>query len=318
MVLLCLVPPTAAQIPASFQIPILGYVFDSEIRAIRPIAGIIGNSRIGAALPLTLEIDKVAFLPDHRHAIVGSNDNLEVLVLDLQGTKSVPIAGAPSSLTEIRMSPDGSAAALYYSTDKKVLVVVGLPTSPAIQATIDVSFAESPLRRFAVSNNGSVALLHFSLPEQDSLYTWTVASGPRYLMAASRVSDMRFISDDAVILDSGNDQALLIRNVREQATPALIADSRDGLSDPIGIATSSRGEIYIGGSTGTILVLDSMGHILKAVHCGCAISTMTALANSAVLLTDRINQPLFVLDGSESDQILFIPALSTQAQGSVK
>jgi len=309
---------TAAQIPASFQVPILGHVFDSESFTIRPIAGIIGNSRIEAALPLALAIDKVAFLPDHRHAIASSRDNPEVLVLDLQVNQTVPIAGAPSFLTAIRTSPDGSAAALYYSTDKKILMVAGLPASPAIRATIDVSFAESSLRQFAISNNGAVALLDFSLPEQDSLYTWTASSGPRYLMTASRVSDMRFIGDDAVILDSGNDRALLIQNVREQATPTLIADSRDGLSGPIGIATSIRDEIYIGGSTGTILVLNSIGHILKTVQCGCTISTMTLLANSAVLLTDRLNRPLFVLDGSESDQILFIPALSTQAEGSVQ
>jgi hypothetical protein len=124
---------------------------------------------------------------------------------------------------------------------------------------------------------------------------------------------MAFLGDDAVYLDVGSNQALLVRNVRDQAVPAVIADSGDGLSGPVAVYFSIRSEIYVGNSDGGILVLDSTGHFLRRTRCNCAITAMAPLAKSAVRLTDRIDQPIYVLDGSIADQILFIPALPAEA-----
>jgi hypothetical protein len=291
----------------------LGYLFDAENRGIRPLTGIPGSSTIGALIPLALTTETIAFLPDQRRAIVSSPERSETFVLDLRELTEVPIRGTSSSVTAIRPSPRGSAAALYYVAAKKVVVVTGIPEAPVIEATIDVSFSGEPLTQFAISNDATTALLSFSSAEQDSVYAWTVSTGTRHVSTASRISDIKFLNEDAVVVDSGKNQALLIRNVREQAVPALIASAEDGLSQPVAAFISSRNEIYIGDFSGIVVVLDSTGHILRKADCSCTITTMTPLANSALRVTDRIDQPIYILDGSESGRFLFIPALSARA-----
>lgn len=294
----------------------MGYLFDASSRSIRPIVGIPGSSSLGAPLALPISIDKIAILSDQQHAIVGSPVDTDALVLDLKELRTLPINGASSSsITEIRTSPGGSVAGLFYAAAKRIVIVGGLPDTPVVRATIDISFVKDPLRRFAIADDAT-ALLDFSSDEQDTLYSWSVSAGPRYVSRASRISDMTFLGDDAVYLDAGNQQALLIRNVREQVAPAVIADSGDGLSDPVAVFVSARSEIYIGDSEGGILVLDSTGHLLRRTRCNCAITTMTPLAKAALRLTDRIDHPIYVLDGSDADRIVFIPALpSEEVQG---
>src|SRR5688572_19361295 len=94
----------AAQIPASFHVPILGYVFDGDSHNIRPIVGILGNSRIEAPLELGgLEIRQAAILTDQKHAIVSAADAAEALVLDLEEPgRSGAIFGAPSNFSALR------------------------------------------------------------------------------------------------------------------------------------------------------------------------------------------------------------------------
>ena len=310
MIMVVLPAMAVAQVPASFEAPVLGYLFDAEHRGVRPITGIPGSSTIGAPIPLAVPTETLVFLPDQRHAIVGSSERPETFVLDLRELTEVPIRGTSSAVTAMRISPRGSAAALYYAAANKVLVVTGLPEAPVIRATIDISFSDDPLRHFAVADDGTTALLSFSLAEHDSVYAWTASTGPHHVSTASTVSDMTFLNEDAVVVDSGKKQALLIRNVRQQAVPALIASAEDGLSQPVAAFISSRNEIYIGDSSGIVLVLDSTGHILRKAHCSCTITTMVSLANSAVRLTDRSDQPMFIMDGSEFDRFLFVPALS--------
>jgi hypothetical protein len=314
LIFFSLTAAAAAQVPASFQAPMLGHLFDAGRGGIIPIVGIPGNSRIEAALPLALSLEKVAFLPDQRHAIVSSSERPEALVLDLKESTSTPIPGTSSSFTAVRTNSAGTGAAFYYAGTNNVVVVAGVPATPAIHATIDVSFGNGPLRQFALSDEGDVALLVFSSADGDLLYTWTGSAGPRFVLTSATISDLAFLGEeDAVIVDSSADQALLIRNVRQQATPTLLASAREGLSQPSAVFISTRNEIYISNTPDLVLVLDGSGHVLRRTPCGCRITTIARLANSALRLTDRIDQPLILLDGSESDRVLFVPAFSPPA-----
>jgi hypothetical protein len=303
-----------AQINASFKVPILGYVVDKENPGIRPITGIAGSSRIDAPLPLPFAITQVAVLSDQRHAIVASADSAEVLILNLETLQFVPVPGASSLVTTIRSSADGFAAALYYASTRNIVVVTGAPNSPMVHATIDVSFSPDPLGRFAVSGDGSLALMAFSSAEQDHLYGWSSSGGMRHITIASRISDIRFMGEDAVVADSGLDQALLIRNVGNQAVPMLLAEARDGVSIPVAISTFNGNEIYIGnGGTGTVLVVSPSGHILREVSCRCTLTTMEPLGRTGLRLTDQLRRPIIMLDrGSTEEQILFVPGLSLE------
>jgi len=310
---LCVASIVFAQIPASLQTPMLGYVFDATARGIRPIVGIPGSSSLDELLPLGISVEKVAFLPDQWHAIVGSADTRDAAVVDLRSLKNVPISGASSSITEIRTSARGAVAALYYATAGRMVLVDGLPEAPVIRTTIDLSTVRGVLRRFAVSDD-ETSLLSFYSDEKENLYAWNASNGLRYVANATRISDMAFSGNDAIYLDLGSDQAFRIRNIRENAAPELLADSEIGLFQPAAVFVSGRGEIFIGNSDGGILVLDSTGLPLRKSRCRCTITAMEPLAKSALRLTERVDQPIYVLDGSDADRIIFIPALPADAE----
>jgi len=297
----------AAQLPASFQIPTMGYFFDADSRSIRTIAGIPGNARLDAPLALSMSVEKAALLPDQWHAIVASADLDGVVVVDLRELKTLPISGTSSSVSEIRVSPGGSTAALFYAAARKVVVVSGLPDMPVNQATIDISVPSGTLKQFAVADDGTT-LLSFTSPDAEQLYRWSEVAGLQYVANTSRISSMTFLGPDAVYADAGSDQAFRIPNVRETSVPTLVADSGDGVSNPVAVYGSVRNEILIGNAGGLLLVLNASGHPIRSFHCHCEITTFAPLAKSALLLTDRIDQPLYVLDSS-NDQVFFIPAL---------
>jgi hypothetical protein len=303
----------AGQTPGSFRTPIVGYIQDLQV--IRPIVGIPGSARIAGALDLGIAVRDAVFLPDQRHAIVASPDAGDVLVVDLeQPSRSFPIADAPSSVSAIRAGRDGKSAGLYYSQSKRLLVVKGLPEAPAIHASVDVSFAVEPLKQFAVSEDGGALLLVFGSGMSDLLYSWTPSGGPRFVATASRVSDLIFLSSDAVVVDSLAEQVILIQAVRDRAVPLLLATSSDGLAAPVAVSASVNDDIYVA-SSDAVFILNARGRLLRKVACSCTITTMTPLSQAAFRMTSRLDEPLFVFDGSAPERIVFVPALSPQATG---
>jgi hypothetical protein len=314
--LFCLTESIEGQIPASFGVTILGYLLDNDLHAIRPIVGIPGNSRIDSAIDLGVPVQDAAFPAGQKHAIVVSPQAEEVLLVDLEDlTHPRRIVGAPSSISMIRTSVDGTKAALYDSKSNQLFIVSGIPNAAAVVRTVDVSLDGAALTRFAISNDGAVALLAFRGEESDVLYSWESTAGRRFVTTVSRVSDIAFVDGDAVVTDSGSDQVLLIRGVRNQASPALIADSKDGISRPAAVSISSRHEIYIGVAD-AVIVMDASGHLLRRVPCDCTVTMMMPLRDAAFRLTGPLDRPLLVLDGrTDPERVFFIPALTAEARG---
>ena len=291
----------------------MGYFFDSNTKSIHRVVGIPENARIEESMDLGFAITQAAILPSHNHVLVDSPDNPELFVFDLE-TRSTPlrINEAPSSVSSIRLSGNGAAAALYYAQSRKILILGGLPDSPAVRETIDVSTVDLTLSRYAVTNDGTLALLAFSEETQDVVYRWTRNSGLAYLDASGRVSEITFMDEHAVLADFGAGQIRMLRNVRDEATPTVIGDAREGLSQPVAISISRQHEILVADAgTGRVVTLDVSGRKLREVQCACVPTNLSVLRGSIYRLTDRIESPIFVFDSNYgTDRISFIPALS--------
>jgi hypothetical protein len=261
-------------------------------------------------------VQDAAFPAGQKHAIVVTPQATEALLIDLEDpSRPRRLVGVPSTISMIRTSVDGTKAALYDPKSNQLFIVGGIPNAAAIVRTIDVSLDGAALTRFAISNDGAVALLAFRGEESDILYSWESTTGRRFVTAVSRVSDIAFVDGDAVVTDSGSDQVLLIRGVRDQASPVLIADSKDGISKPAAVSISSRREIYIGVAD-AVVVMDAAGHLLRRVPCDCTVTMMMPLRDAAFRLTDLLDRPILVLDErTDPERVFFIPALSAEARG---
>ena len=106
---------------------------------------------------------------------------------------------------------------------------------------------------------------------------------------------------------------MLIRAVRNRATPVVLADVSDGITEPAAVFISSRNEIYVGNAD-TVLVIDALGRLLRKVACSCVVAGMEQFGSSAIRLTAGLDQPIYVLDETAvPERILFIPAVAEPA-----
>jgi hypothetical protein len=311
IVLSCLILQSGAQIPASFQAPVMGYGLDGTTHRLHRIVGIPGNARIEEPLDLGVAITGATVLPGQNHILVDSPDSTELLIINLENPSApVRITGAPAMVSSIRPGGSGSSAAIFYELSRKILIVGGLADSPVVRDTIDLSFSDLPLARYAVTDDGSVALLAFSDEKQDLVYRWTRNSGARYLESDLRVEDIAFIDDHALIADAGAAQIRMFRNVRDEATPIVFADGREGLSRPVAISISKQREILVADSnTKKVIVLDLDGRVVREALCSCEPTHLLPLRDSAFRLTDRLDIASFIFE-SNSGKVSFIPALS--------
>jgi len=307
----------AAQVPASFQVPVVGYVFESNAHGLHPIVGIPGSSRIDGPVDLGFRIKQVEILPGHRHLIAASPDVPHLLVVDLQNRSVViGIAGASSDISSIRTSADGRSAAFYYQSDRRLLIVGGLPETPVIQDTVELSFVDNPLSRYSIANDATLALLAFSDEQQDLLYRWEKGRGRQFIATSGKVADMTFMDNDAVVADASAGQIVVFRNVREQSTPTLVADSREGLSQPVAVSISKRHEILVADAGArAVFTLNADGRLLRSLPCGCLPSGLWRLGDYTYQLTNRLDQPVILFDNSSlSPRTLFVPALSSSVE----
>jgi hypothetical protein len=306
-----------AQVPASFQVPILGYVFESNTHNLHPIVGIAGSSRIDAAVDLGGGVEHVEILPGHRHVIAAYREVPHLRVINLENrAATIDIAGAPSGVSSIRTSADGRSAAFHYQAERKLLIVGGLPEAPLIQNAIDLSFADSPLSRYSISDDGALALLAFSDEQQDILYRWEKERGYEFVATFGRVADIAFIDNDAVVADASAGQVVVFRNIRHQSTPTLVADSREGLSQPVALSISKRHEILVADAGArTVFTLDRDGRLLGSLPCGCLPSGLSRLGDYSYRLTNRLDQPIILFDDSSgTPRTLFVPALKPSVE----
>jgi len=302
---------SAGQLSGTLSGPTLGYMWSPSDGMLHPLVGIPGNTTIGKAQDLGFVISQALAL-DGRH-FLASTDASAALV-------SINAAVVPASITEIADAPAGpsraagsragTAAAFYYAEQQRVLVVTGLPSTPKVTHSVDVSLDGDALSRMAVSDDGSLLLYSTSQDARDALYSWTPASGSRLLTTSDSISDIALTSSgDAVVSDVRASEVFLIADPKGAAARLFLGDDRSGISNPTNITVSNAGQIYIANAgSDTIVVLDSAGLLLRTQHCGCEVAGLFPLKDSLYRLSDRTDRTLYLLEaGTTGDRIVFVP-----------
>ena len=306
---------SGGQISATLSGPVLGYLWNSGDGKLRPVQGILGNASIGDPVELGFAISQVLAL-DSRHFLVSTDASPGLVLIDMVPTSPsvIPVANAPAKPFQVAGSRNGSAAALYYTENRSVLIVTGLLTTPRVVHGLDVSFADGPLTRMAISDDGDSLVYSISEANEDVLYGWTSTSGHHRLATAGSVAAIALAaSGDAVVADSKKNEVFAIRDPRGSAIRQLLADDRAGVSNPRGVAVSSGNQVYVANAgSGAILALDFNGILLRTQSCNCEPSGFSTLRDSVFMLTNQIDRTIFLLDaGPAGDRVYFVPPLRT-------
>jgi hypothetical protein len=299
---------------------------DSQTHQLRPLQGIPGAAVLGQPLDLGTDILAAASSPRQDYALVLTGDNRDVRLLrfSVAGVTWNQVDGVGAAPDQVRLSPSGSAAALYHQATGAVQIVAGLPDSPALVREVAVAGAGQRLAALAISDDGQVVAV--GLEDSATLLIWGAGSTASVPLAGNvRGLAFRPRTQDAAVV-TANNQVFLLADITSQPQPTLVAGSDEGISAPVAIAFSSNGQkLFTANSDpGGVTISDLAQGTASVLTCDCSPSGLAGLKGTAVFRLTEARDPLLLFDGTTSpSRILFVPldqpaatpAASADAQG---
>ncbi len=292
--------------------PVLGYVLDPAGAGIRPIYGIPGASLAGDAIGLSTTLAFAAAAPDRNYVLgITAQDSRAVILIPHGASFSEqPIAGISPGISQLVLSPAGSAAALLNSSESSVYLLTGLPDAPVVTRRIEASRLSFAPELMAISDDGQWFLAAPAPADGARL----ILLGPNDQLRELPVPPATAIAfrprgNDALIVSSTTDHVWIVRGLDTEATYENLPGG-GAISSAIDVASSSNGgKFYVANSDGSIAAFDGTGGTPVVTSCHCVPTRLARLqANSAFLLNDGRLPPLRLLDASHTrPQILFIP-----------
>lgn len=312
----------AAQSQTVIDSPLLGMVLDRNAARLRPVYGVPGAATMGDPLDTGNDISAAAVSPTGRYALVLSGADSHAALLFADNAKETPIAGVPSGVSQLALSPDGTAGALYYSSERVVRVVSGLTGVAAQQVrSIDVSALPSTKPLLAVSDDGASVLYSagtyetFILGGESGLRRVAMSDVPTAL--AFRQGSRNALIATAAGAEWIEDVGLRIstRHVsldRNSTAASYIGISRDGTQ---GIFMESAGRVSVAGLNSTT----GSGDSANSVNCRCTdFAPQPAAGGTGYILSEYNGKSISLLDASTSPARVFtIPpaGAASKAQG---
>lgn len=338
LLLPCLVTAQAPNYAVSG--PALGLVADRAAGAIRPILGIPGAATWGAPLAVDFATVQTAVAPGGDYALVVAKDGFRVATVRASdgAVQWLALAETDSAPDLVAFSPRGRAAALYYQTSRRLVVLSGLRDGGPQAAEVDTTSLPAAPSLLAISEDASSLLAAIPEGDRTALYFLPAAqaapqsrvsammtdeapstpeaapadTSARRLTVFGAVSAIEFTAEslDALIADTGANAVYLMRDAGGAANTILLGSEQDGLAQPVSIkALDGRRVLVANAGTGSVTVLYRDGASALSIQCGCTLAGLYPLSGGAVFrLTEPSADPLLLLDaGGLEPRIVAVP-----------
>jgi hypothetical protein len=275
--------------------PVLGYLPDGA--RLRPVHGIPAAAAVLPALDAGREFARAAVSPKQDFVLASAADNGEVLIARPgQGMKS--ITGASASPDAIVVSPSGTAAALWYSSNHHVQIVKGLPDAPEVR-DIDATFLNDAPAALAVSDDaewlaGAWALGLHAFGPHGEVNRVQIDESATALAFFHGSHDLAAATGQGVytISDAGG------RNLVNRVLPVTAAASYAAV-------VSNNRRVILATTSGQVTSLDLDTGATAAVDCACAPEGLFPMGR-AFRLTG-LSFGAFKLFDADTGEVLFAP-----------
>lgn len=302
---------------------ILGFVFDDKAKALRPILGIPGSSVIGDALNVNRAISRAVTASARDVGIAVTPDSDLLQISNLSGAAATRLL-ATGILPEdtVRLSPSGTAAAIYRSAAARLQIYTGLPDGPVLAMDADVSSLRGSITSLAASDDGAIALAGMADNENQSASVQLLDSvgNLRPLMPVGRASSITFLSGShsALIADSAANKIYLLGDVGGGAGAITMLSDNDGIANPVAVESSADKRLVVvaNANSGTVVILNQAGGTPVSLPCFCAPTALARLSGNAVFRLNELSAgPLWLLDADAPlPRILFVPPRNEASQ----
>jgi hypothetical protein len=281
-----------------------------------PAAGAVGTAlNTGRALTLS------AVSPSQNFALGVAADTGELLLVipsaDGSAAAVSSVSGAAIGANRIVLSPDGSAAASWFSSTGHIQVISGLPGSPAV-SDIDASFLGADPAALAVSDDGQWVAGGWT----QGLYAFGPWGQVTVLPADGPVTALSFLHRRADIALATATQAIMIADIGGSAVPTVLWSIPVDPAQPaapagsvlgIGASFDNSGVVMAWGSGGLVTANLAAGTSARA-DCGCAPAGIFGLGGSVFRLTGLDSGAVKVFDSATGD-VWFVPLAAPSADG---
>ncbi len=301
----------------SLRGPVTGLVHDAAGRAIHRIDGMPGAATMSQAVALEVDVQAAAFDSALRFALVANSTGEVYLVRDPAGDapQTERLAGMLVGVERVALARSGKVAALYSPGRKTLQLVNGLPDAPKVFSSALLSEDAADVTALALLPGEAGALIASQSAGQSKVFRLN-AAGEIVLMAeAGAVRALAVLATDAfVYADSGRNELVRVRGAGPGAEIAVLAGASDGVNDPRGLCRLDDGRLLLANAQGpALLAFDAEGRPTGSQALEFAPSRCDALgAGSVLLLNDAGRGPLYVLDYSQSLQVMFVPAAASE------
>ena len=283
------------------QSPLLGYVYDSRVGAVRAIEGIPGASLLGSILD-TVPIAGAAAAADQNYLLAITSNHEALLLTPGNGAISAqPIPGVTAPVDLFCLSPSGSSAALYNSSADLIMIVTGLPSSPTVTRAIRNMGA--PVDRLAVSDDGKLLLIALEGISPVLLLASGDQPAPIPVMGPASAIVFRAGAHDALLVDTSG-RITAVNHLDVSPEYQLVRDASAGTA-AVDYSRDGR-RIFAASGDGTIATYDLLSGESSNISCSCVPTGLYPLQGDSVFrLNEPSDPPLLLFDG-QKNRVVFV------------
>ncbi len=298
--------------------PVMGYLPDGS--SLRPINGIPAAGTVGAAVTADRNLSLLQVAPGQALALATAYDNGQVLLVTLgsggQALQLAPVTGAAAGATQIVFSPNGSAAALWFSATGHLQLVTGLASTPAVR-DLDASYLGGNPSAIGVSDDGQWAIGSWS----GSNYGFGPSGQAVTLPVSGSAEAVNFLHgrQDAAIITAT--QVVTIADIGGAAVPTVLwslpsdAAVTGGRPVAAGIAASAdNSQLAIAANTGALFTFNLATGVGTPADCECQPSGLSGVGGSVFRL-NGISAGVLKLFDAASNNVWFVPLGTAAVSG---
>ena len=268
-------------------VPWLGWVFDAEAKAARPITGLAMSAMLGAKTDAALSL--AVGSPEGSFALGVAAEGGKVLVV--RGDGAAELAGAKVGPSRIAMSVRGTVAALYFDDGNTVQVFDGLPGGARLARELTIEGTPTAL---AVDDAG-VAVLASS---EAGLFSYKAEHGKQLVLSGPGVVEAGFIGAGGDVVAVKDGKVLLVRGGQ---TAEL--SQEDGVVEALKATVSGDGRsLVVLLKQGGVLVRDLASGASRTLTCYCTASELSRLHGNTVFRLNGLEDgTVWLLNGDEDE-----------------
>jgi hypothetical protein len=300
----------SAAITAAQQVsgPLMGYLLDSRDSSVHSILGVPGAAILSEALESGPAAAR-AVSPTGAY-VLTSNGSGRLPALWLPSAELRPLPGVKPAADRVALSPEGGAAAFYYASDNRIVVVSGLPDQPSAPAETDLLPLGFAVENFAVSDDGKLLMCAGRTSGMGVTAVITAAGSEVNRVVFPRpITALAFAAQGHDALLAAGAEAVLIRHVDKPGSRLpLIAEGIEAVS-ALALSRDEHKAFLASARSGKIAVLKlDGGEPPVFLVCNCTPMGFFRMNEPGVYrLTDYAGSTVRLLDVTGAPRILALP-----------